>query len=258
MIADRIHAVLLEQFCDLFHALARAAVDDAASPLLFLEEAQKRQITISLAAHLKIEIRPIKARRHGIRVFKLQQAHDVRFDRLRCRRGECAHARPFGQTPDKGRDIQIARAKILSPLADAVRLIDHHLRNIRLHGKIQKAARQQPFRRNIDDLVHTLPGIVQRAHILSLRERGIEIRRTHAVLQKSADLIAHERNKRRDDQRDPRQHQRRNLIAQRLTRARRHDGHHIAARQDRRYNTFLSRTKAVIAEHIRKRLSCRL
>jgi hypothetical protein len=62
------------------------------------------------------------------------------------------------------------------------------------------------------------------------------------------DLIAHERDERRDDDRRSGQHQCRQLITQRLTRAGRHDGQGIAAGQQMLDDRALARTKIGMTE----------
>ena len=170
VVAHGVHAVFHEHPRDLLHAPARAAVDDAALPAVLLQKAKERRVPVALPANLEVEIRPIKARRHDIGTGKLQQAHDVPAHALCRRRGERAHARAAGQARDERCDVQIAGPEVLSPLADAVCLVDDDLRNRRVHGKIQKTLGQKALRRDIDDPVHAAPGVVKRQRILPARQ----------------------------------------------------------------------------------------
>lgn len=135
-----------------------------------------------------------------------------------------------------------------------MRLIDDDLRDFGVSRKAEKGIRHQPFGRDIDDFIGAAPCVIQREHILSGRKRAVEIGRAHAVLQQREDLIAHQRNERRNDEGDARQNERGNLIADRFARARGHDGHHVAPAQNRGNRVFLPRTEIVIAENLFKPL----
>ena len=222
------------------------------------EKAEQLRVPVLRPAHLEVEIRPVKARGDLIGRLQVEQAHDVAADRLRCRRGERAQARPNGQPFDERLDLQIAGAEILPPLADAMCLVDDDLRNLRMAGKVEKQLRQQAFRRDIDDLVNAISRVLKRQHKLARRERAVKIGRAHAVLQKRADLVAHQRNQRRNDERHAREHERRDLVAERLARARGHDGHHVSPGEDRRDDLLLPRPEIVVAKDLAKRLPRRV
>jgi hypothetical protein len=68
--------------------------------------------------------------------------------------------------------------------------------------------------------------------------------RTDAAAIQLVDLILHQRDQRRHDQRDAGQHHRRQLIAERLARSRRHHRQHVAAAEHRRDDLFLSLAKS--------------
>ena len=212
MIAGRFDAVRAQQGRDLFHTLARAAVDDPALPPVFPKKAQQLRIAVVRPAHLKKQIRPVKAGQHGIGVFKLQQPRDIPAHGLRGRCGKCAYTRPPRQARDKRLNLQISGAKILSPLADTVRLVDDHLRDVSPAGKAQKSVCHQPLRRHIDDPVCAPARMLKRQRMLARGQRAVQISRPHTVLKQRAHLIPHQRNQRRDHQRDAGQHERRNLI----------------------------------------------
>lgn len=103
MIAGRFDAVRAQQGRDLFHALARAAVNGIpALPPVFPKKAQQLRIAVVRPAHLKKQIRPVKAGQHGIGVFKLQQPRDIPAHGLRGRCGKCAYTRPPRQAAING------------------------------------------------------------------------------------------------------------------------------------------------------------
>ena len=257
VIAHRVHAAVIQHGGHFLHAFARAAVDDAALPLMFGQKTAQFRVAVFGSAHLQKEVGAVESGQDIIGILQFEQPDDIRADCLRRRRGKRADFRPFGQFPQKRRDLQIAGAEILPPLADAVRLIDDDLRDFGVSRKAEKGIRHQPFGRDINDFIGAAPCVIQREHILSGREGAVEIGRAHAVLQQREDLIAHQRNERRNDEGDARQNERGNLIADRFARARGHDGHHVAPAQNRGNRVFLPRTEIVIAENLFERCARR-
>ena len=96
-----------------------------------------------------------------------------------------------------------------------------------------EAVGQQPLRRDVEDLVSAEARVaVGLAQLLDGHGAVDAAGRDAGVLQ-GHDLILHERDERRDDERQPRQQQGGQLIAKALAAARRHDAEHIAPGQDR-------------------------
>lgn len=83
---------------------------------------------------------------------------------------------------------------------------------------------------------------------LILRETGMKRRRCHVPLPQALDLVLHESNERRNNQGQPWQKRRRQLVAERLSLTGRHDRHDIAPGQDRADGLLLSRPKLRKAE----------
>ena len=258
VVAHRVHAAVVQHGGHFLHALARAAVDDAALPPVLRQKAAQLRVAILRPAHLKKEIRPVEPRQNVVWILQFQQPDDVRADGLRRRRGEGAQARPPGQLAQKRRDLQIAGAEILPPLADAVRLIDDDLRDFRALRKAEERIGQQPLRRDVDDFIRAAPRVLQRERILARGQGAVEIRRANAVLQQREHLIAHQRNERRDDERHALQHERGNLVADRLARAGGHDGHHVAPAQNGGHRVLLSGAKIVVAKNLFERRARRI
>ena len=163
---------------------------------MLLQKAPQLRVAILRAADFQKQIRAVKTGQDVIRVFQPDEPNDVVADGLGRRRGKSAQARALPQCVQEQGDIQIAGAEILPPLADTVRLIHDDLRNIRVFCEIQKTVGHQPFRRDVDDAVDAASGVIQREHILSRRQRAVQICRADAVLQQRADLVAHQRDER--------------------------------------------------------------
>ena len=66
---------------------------------------------------------------------------------------KAARAGRRGSFLQKVRNFQIARAEILPPLGDAVRLVDREQRDLQLLRERAEAVGQQPLRRDVEDLV---------------------------------------------------------------------------------------------------------
>lgn len=75
----------------------------------------------------------------------------------------------------------------------------------------------------------------------------------HSCLHERADLIAHKRYERRDDDRNPGQDDAGDLVAQRLSCACRHDGERIAPGENRLDHAFLSQPEVLVAEAVPQR-----
>ena len=102
-----------------------------------------------------------------------------------------------------------------------------------VRNKRQKALVFQPLGRNIQKLILLLRGFRVRFAQLLERQGAIEERRRNTRLRERRDLILHERDERGDDDREPRQHERGNLIADRLSAARRRHAQNVPAGQNR-------------------------
>ena len=230
------------------HILPGRAVDDPAfAPVLFYVF-QKLGILAAAVSHLKIQVRPVKSCHQHFRIPKLQHALYIFLNFLRCRRREGADHRTHRKTGYHIHNVQIAGPEVLSPLGYAVRFIHRHHADLYLSRKILEQISKQPFRSHIDDLI--LSPARQRKCLLnlSLRQGTVDIRCMNARFIQSAHLVFHKRNQRRDNNRNPRQEQRRNLIAYRFARTGRHDAQHIPAGQDCFYQRFLRRPETVIAK----------
>ena len=82
--------------------------------------------------------------------------------------------------------------------------------------------------------------------------RSVEFRNAAATpaSRSALDLILHQRDQRRDDEADAVAHERRDLIAQRLAAARRHQHERVAPGQRRRDDGLLLAAEARVAEHV--------
>ena len=256
VIARRPHARGHQRAAGLLDRLAREAIDNAAAALVRSNVIDDPTQPILRLEHVEIEIGPIKAGRHGHGIAQLQKPHDVLAHTRRGCGSERAHRRTRVQRAEKIGDLEIAGPKILPPLGDAVRLVHRHKRNGRALSKRAEFRRAQPLRRDIDDLITPLRRPLQRERNLPRRERRIDIGRWNARLNERRHLILHQRNQRRHDDRQPRRHQRRNLIADRLARARGHHAQRVPPADERGDQLLLTGAERIVSEILPEHCAC--
>ena len=213
MVARRSIPVCAKQAAHFLHVFPRRAIDNAAAIPHLRQKIEQLTVLLVRRAHLKAKIGPIKARRHAEWILKIQQFDDVGLHLFGRCRGKRAHDGALGQRLDERPDAQIARTKILPPLGDAVRLVHRQQRNLGFPAKLPELIGFQSFRSNVDDFIHPAARIFNGVRILPRRQRGIEISRAHSGLVQRCHLILHQRDQRRNDQRNAGQQQCGNLKA---------------------------------------------
>jgi hypothetical protein len=125
----------------------------------------------------------------------------------------------------------------VAPLRDAVGLVDDEQRDLDVDEALAEARIRQPLGRDVGDARALVGEPGQRGGLVARRHRRVEPHDVDAQLDQLVVLILHQRDQRRHHQRDAGQLERRQLVAQRLARAGRHDrqrvdaGHDVADRQ---------------------------
>ena len=194
-------------------AFAGGAVDDAAFARVVEDVLLHIAFLVPGAGHREIEVGPVEAGGQGKRVAQPQQRRDVRLDLFGGGGGEGPHHRAAGQPGEKIRDLQVAGAEILPPLGDAVGFVHRHQPHIQPQGQVEEAVGLQPLGRHIQNA----EGAVQRRRddlpVSLLGLAGVDAGGGDAGFPQSGDLVLHQRDQRRDDQRDPPAQHRRDLVA---------------------------------------------
>ena len=131
----------------------------------------------------------------------------------------CAERRVFG-------------AEVVTPLRDAMRLVDRQQRHVCALEQVKRVALEQAFRRDIDETQFAAPDPLEDGAVLRRIVCRVQARRRDAVGAELRHLIAHQRDQRRYHDGEPIANQRRQLIAERLAAAGRHDRKHVAAVED--------------------------
>ena len=254
MVSSHRESRVLQFQVQLVHSFSRGAVDDPAFlPVLFYIAADLF-LLVSCSADLEVKIFPVESGDRLIGLFQFKRSDDILPHPLCRRRGKRRDHRPRRKPPDEVEDPHIARTEILSPLGDAVRLIHSDHGELRVAGKVQKPRRLQSLRSHIDDLVPSCFCQFQRLCDLSLRQGTVDVGRVDPRLVERLHLVHHQRDQRRHHHRDPRHQKRRQLIAQRLPGAGRHDCKDVPPGEDLVDDLLLSRPEGVISKVCFKRL----
>ena len=125
--------------------------------------------------------------------------------------------------------LAVIGPEIMPPFADAMRFVDRDQRQPALVEQLAEALGRRPLRRDIEQVE------LARAKPLAGRARGrssAEVSDGGADAERlgRADLVVHQRDQRRDDQRGAVAGQRRQLVAQRLARPGRHHRQRVLRR----------------------------
>ena len=173
MVSGHRKSVCSQALTDLLYLLSCKAVNNAAVSWMGFQIIADRSIPILRSRHTEIKIFPIKPCCHHHWLLQLQNInHIVPYILCSCCRKSSNHW-SFGKAVYKIHNLQIAGPEILPPLRNAVSLIYCHHRNFCMKGKIQKAIRQKPFRRHINDRITPHSGKFQSLIILPRCERAV-------------------------------------------------------------------------------------
>jgi hypothetical protein len=150
--------------------------------------------------------------------------------------------------------LAVLRPEVVTPLADAVGLVDREERRSRALQPLEEAVHHQALGRQIQQL-HAAAG--DRPHhrgALGRRLAAVEHGGRHAGLAQAVDLVLHERDQRRDDDREAAPMGGGRLVAERLAAAGREHHEGIAPVEHAGDRVFLQREKAIVAPDAPDRL----
>ena len=193
MVAADLKAELHKSRIDLVHFLARRPVDNAA---LVIVRRQVRNEKIRFPRRLddtKIQIGPVKTADKNLRPPQTEEVQHIFLDALRRRGRKGARYGPHGQGVDPRADFLIARTKIMTPLRDAVRLVDDDRRHGNCRHKGRKKFILQPLRRHIEKLNPTLPQLAKALLHLLQGTLAVNKGRRNLLRPQRIDLVLHER-----------------------------------------------------------------
>ena len=210
-------------------------------PCLPLDQAHQHRLLLALARrldHVVAQVRAIEPdvdhRRVGIREAELRE--DVVLDLRRRGRGQREHRR-LAERAHRFAEAEVRRAEVVTPLRDAVRLVDHEQRDADLRQVIAEPRFAEPLGRDVRDARAILREPRQRRLLVARRQRRVEPQHFDVELGELVVLILHQRDQRRHHERHAIELERGQLVAQRLARTGRHDrervdaGEHVANRE---------------------------
>ena len=126
---------------------------------------------------------------------------------------------------------QIIGPEVVAPFRDAMGLIDGEQRDRRPLDRLAEPLVDEPFRGDVQQLQPARADLVHHGAVFVQVERRIEPPGRDAAGRQGVDLVLHQGDQRRDDQRQARQHQGRKLVAERLAAAGGKDGRRRPAGQ---------------------------
>ncbi len=149
-------------------------------------------------------------------------------------------------------EASVVVPEVMSPFADTVCFVDSQQLDVRFLGRFYKVLAAKAFRGDVDQVIFAGTQSIQPPHLLAGNEAAVNIVRPKALFLQRVDLILHQRDQGRDDQRNPVARDRRQLVTKTFAAARRHDAKTILAREDGFQDFTLSGTKFGQAEPVQK------
>jgi len=121
----------------------------------------------------------------------------------------------------------------VAPLGYAVRLVDREQADAEAVHAAPEVHAAEALGRDVEQLGLAARAALEPLFHLSGPERRVDERGRHAPALERVDLVLHERDERADDDGEPRQHERGDLVAETLSAAGGHEHQHVAAREHR-------------------------
>ena len=253
MVREGLDAVDAQQLRHLLHLLAAQAVDDAGLAGILADELDEVLLGIHLVADLVVEVGAVERGLEDRRVGDAEVLEDVALHLGRGRGRERDDGRAADLVHQRA-DAAVFRTEIVSPFGNTVRLVHGVERDLHFAQHLDVLLLGQRLGRDVEEL--RLAGEQVLADLVDLlaRQRRIEemrdaLRTGHEAAQQ-VDLILHQGDQRRDDDRCTIHHQSRQLIAQRLAASGGHQDESITPSNQVRDDLFLVRLEGVVAEKL--------
>ena len=238
-------ALVAQQVGQLFGALARADVDDAAA---FDPPQQPEQLPVLVlgAADAVGEVGTCEAAAQDVGLGEVEVAHDVLGHERRGRGGERQH-RHAGKLAAQLGDAQVGGAEVVAPLRDAVGLVDGQQRDLHPLDAQPEGVGREPLGGDVEELHVAVGAVVQRNVDLAGREARVDRHGRNVQRAQPVDLVLHQGDEGGDDDAEPLAGHRRDLVGERLAAAGGHQRERIAPLQHRADNLLLYGPEGVVA-----------
>ena len=257
VVKQHLRALPLQERGDLLRRPARRGVDNrAAIPLggeHFPQGLQLGFLAVQ-AQHPINQVGAVKAVHEGLHVRAAQLLHDVLLHVHRCRGSEGQHLRPV-QRRHGFPEAQVIGAKIVPPFGYAMGFVDREKRHMHARNGIYKPWAAKTFRRDVQQVVVARPACLQTLLLLARRQRAVDVRGGDALGLQGVDLILHQGDERRNDQRAALPEHRRQLVAEGFAAAGGHDRQNVAPFQHRFHYGGLTGPKIAVPEALRQNVT---
>ena len=234
--------------------LPRGRVDDPGRAHLRHQAREGSGLLLATAAGLdrEREVGTLEAGDEVERIAKGELCRDVRSHLGRGGGGERGgrHAQ-LGAEPGKP---PVVGPEIMAPLADAVRLVDDQAGRSDAAQRVAECAAAESLRRDVQQAQASGRQLGFHVRALVGHEARVQRGRRDTACAEPVDLVLHQRDERGDHDRRALEQQRGELEAERLPCPRRHDGHEVAALEDRECRLELAWPEGAQSEALVKHL----
>ncbi len=240
----------------------RHAVDDAGVlRVLVADEIEQLVARALLRADAIADVGAVEAGDEGLAAVGQELVGDLAPGALVGGGGE-RDARHVGEALAQHAELQVLGAEIVAPLRHAVRLVDREQRDLDALELRQRARLQQALGRDVEEIQLAGGERALGLAALGLAQCRVEAGGGHAVVAQRLDLVAHQRDQRRDHHRGAGAQQRGHLVAQRLAAAGGHEHQRVAPGEHGVDDGALLAAEVVEAEHpaqeVERGVLCRL
>lgn len=215
--------------------------------MLLAQEGEELLARVGLRHDPVLDVGPVEAGHEVPGVRHAQPLGDLPVRGVRGGRGEgdAGHVRP--PLPQHGQG-EVVGPEVVAPLGDAVRLVDGEDGDLAAREEVQAAVQAQPLRGQVEQV--ELAGEELRLDRPPLVEvlRGVHEPGPHAERPQRVDLVLHQRDQRGDDHTRTGPDQGRDLVAQRLAAAGRHEHDRVAAGDHMVDDRLLLAAEGLVAE----------
>ncbi len=202
----------------------------------------------------QVDIGPVEPGDDDVRARQAQELDDVVAHLGRRRRGERRDGRPARAAvpaPARGRRLAqpaVVGPEVVAPFRDAMGFVDDEARDRHVAQHLHEMIRREPLRRDIEQAQLARSGRPDRVRARIGGQHRVQRRGADPPPVELVDLVLHQRDERRHDQRRARQHQRGQLEPQRLPGAGRHDGQDVPPLQHGPHEGLLAGAEGLVAE----------
>ena len=241
-----------EALCKPVRGRPRRAIDDPAVHRTLSDKLRKLPHPLVLGNHAIGKVRPVETRDKNGGIAKLQMPDNILADTSRRGCRECGHRHIRQQCPQTLK-LPVFRAEVVSPLRDAMRLVDRKGTHIPIAEIFLPVVEHEALGRGVEQAELPLVQPAQSGFAVRDLERRIQKCRCDSSRFKLVHLILHQRDQRRNHHGQTFSQQRWKLEAKRFPPSGRQQRKCIAPGQRGLDDLALERTEFVIAECLLQR-----